>query len=205
MNLLVEKLLFHFSKKFQTEVFCDYFPLNKDESANTRSIYVRQKMDSFLKAHFGGGDESILDMDNIPQGLFVNGRKLYASISHISNLGVFVICDSHVGVDLEERHRISEAPVKRVCTDAEMALGFEDIKLLWSIKEASFKAIPFAVQPKVISDIQVLKINLEEHDIDNAKTYSFACNLKQDSELKIWGIITCSENYQVAISIILKQ
>lgn len=204
MKLLVDKILFHYSKKFQTEILIDYFPLNKDDSAKNKSIFVRQRMDRFLKSHFGGGDESILDMDNTPQGLFANGHKLYTSISHTADQGVFVVSEYPTGVDLEERQRISEAPVKRVCSSDELKLIPTDTKLLWSIKEATFKAIPFAIQPKVISDIRILKINHEE-SLDTIDTYSFSCTSKQDEQIKILGFISCCENYQLAASIILKQ
>jgi phosphopantetheinyl transferase len=204
MKMLAERILFHFPKKFQTEVLLEHFPLNKDDSPKNKSIFVRQKMDVFLKAHFGGGDESILDMDNTPQGLFANGQKLYTSISHTMDQAVFVLSECPMGVDLEERQRISEAPVKRVCTATELALIPEDTKLLWSIKEAAFKAIPFAVQPQVISDIQILKITLEE-SLAAIKTYSFSCINKHDEQIKILGFISCDENYQLAVAIILKQ
>lgn len=204
MNFLVEKILFHFPKKFQTHILFDAFPLSKDESIKNKSIHVRQRMDTFLKSHYGGGDESILDMDNTPQGLFVNGQNLYASISHTEEQAIFVISEYPIGVDLETRSRVSEAPVRRVCTKEELAIALMDFKLLWSIKEASFKAIPFAIQPKVISEVQVLRITSEEAK-EAIKTYSFACSLKSDPDLKIVGVISCNENHQLATSIILKQ
>lgn len=204
MKMLAERILFHFPKKFQMEVLLEHFLLNKDDSPKNKSTFVRQKMDTFLKAHFGGGDDSILDMDNTPQGLFANGQKLYTSISHTMDHAVFVLSECPMGVDLEERQRLSEAPVKRVCMPTELTLIPEDTKLLWSIKEAAFKAIPFAVQPQVISDIQILKITLEE-SLPTMKTYSFSCISKQDELIKILGFISCSENYQLAVAIILKQ
>lgn len=206
MKDLIDSLILSIQKKLQQNIFIEDFPLDEKESKKEHSLAIRKKMDQFLKAHFQGSDESLLDMDNTPQGIFLMPveMKLFGNISHTQTQAVFAIGESPLGIDLEERQRISLAPIKRVCTDIEIALIQQDPKLLWSIKEAAFKAIPFAVQPKVISEIQVVKIQQESAASDPIHNYYFLSTSTNDNDLKIHGFISHNDKYQLCVAIILK-
>lgn len=206
MKNLIDPLVLSIQKNLQQSIFIECFELNENESKKDHSLAIRKHMDQFLKNNFQGSDDSLLDMDNTPQGIYIvpAGIKLFGNISHTQTHAVYAIGESPLGIDLEERQRISLAPVKRVCTDLEVSLAHEDPKLLWSIKEATFKAIPFAIQPKVISEIQVLRLHKESSAKDPFSSYSFFCSPAKDLDLKIHGFIINDDKYQLCVAIILK-
>ena len=78
------------------------------------------------------------------------------SISHTHDLGGWVALPkpATLGFDLERRARVREAVIRRMCTPDEVAL-VRDPALLWSAKEAMFKAIATAAQPTSLSQITV--------------------------------------------------
>lgn len=118
---------------------------------------LRTALYNFLKDKKSFVFEDALDLRNVPQKIGVPGKDHYSSLSHTENTGVFVLDSAPVGVDYENRERVEQKIVERVCHPDELKLS-SNFQLLWSIKEASFKAIPFIVQPKTISDLSVKSV-----------------------------------------------
>lgn len=202
MKNLLSTLNYLFEKHLHTKLHINEV-LFSTNNKRENSILIRQQMDIYLKQTFGGNDESILDMDNTPQGLFVKDTELYASISHTENWGLYALCDHPVGVDLEQENRISLAVVQRISTPAEITLTAYP-QQIWSIKESAFKAIPFIIQPSVISDIIIEKITVVEAPID-IRAAKFICSVKEQADIKLSGMIISNNIFQLAVAIILKQ
>ncbi len=82
------------------------------------------------------------------------GKNLYHSVSHTQDLGVFVLCESPIGVDLEITSRVQEKVVARVSSDEELSAA-PSASALWCAKEACFKALKTFEQPSVVSKISI--------------------------------------------------
>lgn len=68
------------------------------------------------------------------------------SISHTQSLGGFTYSEYLHGFDLEEAQRVSEPVIRRTSTAEEFAEA-PNKKLLWSAKEAAYKAVARPIQP----------------------------------------------------------
>lgn len=84
------------------------------------------------------------------------------SVSHCQAMGGFVgLTDLHpaglqIGFDIEEIHRVTEAVTKRVAHHRDdNPLVEEPWALLWTAREAAFKALAGPEQPQVISQIRL--------------------------------------------------
>lgn len=99
------------------------------------------------------------------------------SISHSKGAGGFIAVSEGsgrslpVGFDIEVRERIRPVVVQRILSKADEVRADAPMALLWSAKEAAFKAMKGFEQPPVISDISI-------HDLkpasENLWTFSFA-------------------------------
>lgn len=107
---------------------------------------------------------------------------LFASISHTSVCGGYVISRTPIGFDIELSTRVSERALARIASDDEM-LKLSDHKLspayLWTAKEAAFKAISSLKGEKlsVISQLQVgnwqkLSSQVETFSVLNLQNFS---------------------------------
>lgn len=79
------------------------------------------------------------------------------SISHCKKAGgVMWIKDPHfqVGLDMEDRLRVSAKVVARVSEAKEMSRAPHPA-LIWTAKEATFKSLLGVSQPRIVSDIQI--------------------------------------------------
>lgn len=86
----------------------------------------------------------------------------FFSVSHCHSMGGFVgLTDLHpkslqIGFDLEEIARVSEGVAKRVSNPRDQDPGAEHTPaLLWTAREAAFKALIGPEQPQVISQIRL--------------------------------------------------
>jgi 4'-phosphopantetheinyl transferase EntD len=79
------------------------------------------------------------------------------SISHTTDLGGWLAVNKprQIGFDLEVRARVREAVVRRMCTPDEIE-RVSDLALLWSAKEALFKAMARG-QPATLSQLRIVE------------------------------------------------
>ena len=82
------------------------------------------------------------------------GKTLYHSVSHTHDLGMFALCESPIGVDLEITSRVQERVVARVSSEEELRAA-PGASALWCAKEACFKALKTFEQPSVVSKISI--------------------------------------------------
>ncbi|MGE5085948.1 MAG: 4'-phosphopantetheinyl transferase superfamily protein [Bacillota bacterium] len=101
--------------------------------------------------------------------------KLYWSISHAKGMGILVLCNKPVGVDVEVISRVHEGVVKRVSNPAEVSSA-PTASALWTAKEAAFKATREFNQPSVLCDISIgdwknIESQLETFALLNFRTH----------------------------------
>lgn len=194
----------YFEKNFHSELFLQTVSLPHEEKA-ANSLFIRQEMDKYLKQKFNSSDSELMDIVNVPQGLTIGDKKLFASISHTGKKAIYCICDNPVGIDIEDASRLNPKVIQRITTPPELSL-IPDSNILWSIKESAFKAIPFIIQPKVITDIEIKKIDpIELPSSEKVFSYKFLAKVKSPDEMSIVGIVVNTASNQLAVSTILKQ
>lgn len=170
------------------------------EKKTKNRMDLRKALYNFIKDTKNFEFEDILDLRNVPQRIPVPGNDIYGSLSHTDTIGVFALNSLPVGVDFEDRHRIQKVLVERVCKTSEINLS-SNFQLLWSIKEAAFKSIPFIVQPKAITDITVVSINvITDTRIPNLQLVRFSANINKSAFAKAEGVCIFDEDQQLAIA-----
>lgn len=80
--------------------------------------------------------------------------ELQSSISHAPEMGLFVVSQHHLGVDVELTERVKPEVVARICSPEEFNAA-PSVSSLWCAKEAAYKALKYFDQPSVISKISV--------------------------------------------------
>ncbi|MBL7543925.1 MAG: hypothetical protein JNL11_08920 [Bdellovibrionaceae bacterium] len=163
---------------------------------------LRTRFYNYLKEEKNFVFEDVLDLRNVPQSIAVPGREYYSSLSHTEDTGVFVLDSSPIGVDYENRERILQDIVKRVSRESEFNLN-PDFQLLWSIKEAAFKAIPFIIQPKTISEIVVNTIEVlgkHQAQIPGFEVHSFSASTRTSPKTKIHGYGISNATVQLVVA-----
>lgn len=170
------------------------------EKKTKNRLDLRTSLYNFLKDKKNFVFEDALDLRNIPQKIGVPGKDHYSSLSHTEDVGVFVIDSAPVGVDYENRDRIQQKIVARVCAADELKLN-ANFQLLWSIKEASFKAIPFIVQPKAISDLTVKTVSVATlNPIKDYDVFQFSVVVTKSPKTHIQGFCISNASVQLAIA-----
>lgn len=170
------------------------------EKKTKNRLDLRTALYSFLKDKKNFIFEDVLDLRNVPQKIPTPGKDFYSSLSHTDTIGVFVLNSRPVGVDFEDRQRIQRNLVERVCKKAELEL-ISNFQLLWSIKEAAFKAIPFIVQPKTITDITVSSVTiLTSTQIPNLRLASFSVTISKSAFSQADGICFFNDDQQLVIA-----
>lgn len=170
------------------------------EKKTKNRLDLRTSLYNFLKNKKNFVFEDALDLRNVPQKIGVPGKDHYSSLSHTEDLGVFVLDSAPVGIDYENRERIQEKIVARVCHPDELKLT-SNFQLLWSIKEASFKAIPFIIQPKAISDFTVKTLSPGSSNV--VKGYQvthFSAVVTKSPTTQIQGFCISDDVSQLAIA-----
>lgn len=167
---------------------------------------LRTALYSHLKEKMSFVFEDALDLRNVPQKIAVPNKDHYSSLSHTEEIGVFVLDSSPVGVDIENCDRIQKDIVKRVSKDSELNLN-SNYQLLWSIKEAAFKAIPFIIQPKTVSEITVDKIEFKtDKKLPGFDVYLFSASTQSSPKTLINGIgVSNSKNQLVVAKALVKK
>lgn len=161
---------------------------------------LRTSLYNFLKDKKNFVFEDALDLRNVPQKIGIPGKDHYSSLSHTEDIGIFVLDSAPIGVDYENRDRIQEKIVQRVCSAEEMSLT-PNFQLLWSIKEASFKAIPFIIQPKAISDLTVKTVSIATNSpISGYDVVYFSAAPNKGSTTEIKGFCLFNSITQLAIA-----
>ncbi len=88
--------------------------------------------------------KAVLDLDRRPKS-----ENSFFSIAHTNLLGGYVASSQPVGFDIELISRLTPAAVKRISSEAECAL-FEDVRLLWPIKESLVKLLSASLMSEVV-------------------------------------------------------
>lgn len=180
--------------RFKTQSRDPFEKKTKDRFDLRTALYL------YLKDHKDFVFEDVLDLRNIPQKIGINDKNYFSSLSHTEEIGVFVFDLLPIGVDFENRHKITKEIVKRVSQPAELRL-YSDFKILWSIKEAAFKAIPFIAQPKTLAEIKIKTIApVVEKKIVDFEVFTFSAAIKTLPSLTIKGIGFSNEFTQLAIA-----
>ncbi len=119
------------------------------------------------------------------------------SVSHCPLVGGFVICpihDGHVGLDLEDRTKVTPEIVARMCSEEETFLA-PDPALLWAAKEATFKSLLKASQPKALSEIVLLNWYTIE-----SKIWGFNAQIRGVRTGPVLGLAALEENLVVGLA-----
>jgi phosphopantetheinyl transferase (holo-ACP synthase) len=196
-----EIMLCHLGKEFYLEMI----PLtNKSrdpfEKKTKNRFDLRTALYNYLKETKKFVFEDALDLRNVPQKFGGPDKDYYSSLSHTDEIGVFAVDSYPIGIDYENKDRIKKEIVERVCIKDELNLS-SDFQILWSIKEAAFKAIPFIVQPKTMTDITVTKItSLQNKLLNGYHSFSFSADLKKASSTNIEGVCLSNSTHQLAIA-----
>jgi len=111
----------------------------------------RSRLRRFLFERFDC-DESMLDTDVLPRA-----ANAEISVSHNRAIGGFAsTAPGHrIGFDIELSGRLKAENVRRVCVSDEELARAPGPDLLWSAKEAAFKALGPGRQPAVFSVIEI--------------------------------------------------
>ncbi|RYZ90417.1 MAG: 4'-phosphopantetheinyl transferase superfamily protein [Proteobacteria bacterium] len=118
---------------------------------NLDRVAIRKFLLSRYQDEFPSHDET-LNLNERPVG-----QSISVSISHCpSRSGVLVAdrAEGSFGLDLENPARVKEAVARRVAVAGEMETT-PSFAHLWVAKEAFFKALPEALQPITISELQI--------------------------------------------------
>ncbi|MFP5518795.1 MAG: 4'-phosphopantetheinyl transferase superfamily protein [Bdellovibrionia bacterium] len=132
----------------------------------------RQNIRSFLQNKLQSTEPIILDLEQ-PLTLF---REQFISISHSPETGVVALATQPLGIDVESLTRITPKLVERISQPKEL-LTSPLPQVLWSAKEAAFKALVHFAQPQTMSQIEIgnwrnLDKNLFSYQVLNAADFS---------------------------------
>jgi len=135
---------------------------------------------------------NILDLNQIPKSF-----AYYFSVSHCSNMGGYIRSNYPIGFDIESIDRIENKTLERVSQPAEIEL-VKNISqtlnektqnaLIWSAKEACFKALHIAdLEQHYLNDVKVISnITLTEIktlSYNETDLFMFKCQLSTDKAL----------------------
>lgn len=217
---LLLKISNYFSLHYQIQLYMELFTFSEDSDENKRMM-IRQGLLRHLKSKIDTAqhfkiENKLLNLNERPQKLIIEDNVFYNSISHTQNQGIFVTSNSPIGIDLEITTRITRKLIERISTFQEIALT-PDLEVLWSIKEASFKALPMAQQTKTISSIEIQSLqdissdfllNSDLHSNSDLaftpKAVRFMGGIKTQDEMSLSGIAVKLEFTQLALATILK-
>ncbi len=180
--------------EFKTKTHDPYEKKTKNRFELRNSLY------RFLKEDKQFIFEDALDLRNVPQKIGIGPKDFFSSLSHTDSTGVFAF-DSHpIGVDFENVEKVKLTVVERVSHKEELKLH-DKHQILWSIKEAAFKAIPFIIQPKTVSDIVIENVTA----VSNAKMkgfeiVKFLASVKKSAKISIEGFGISNETIQLAVA-----
>lgn len=153
------------------------FDLKWASTYSEHRIKLRKQLYKYTK------NKSVLDLTKRP-----NLPDQSISISHCPKIGGFVVSKKNIGLDLEQYQRLSQNLIKRISDNSEHKyFDDESYQIIWTIKEAVFKASQGKV--KVISDIKVLnnqknQPNLEETQNIEAFKISDLIYFKSEAEVQ---------------------
>ena len=183
--------------KFKTKTTDPY------EKKTKNRFELRNALYNFLKRQKKFIFEDALDLRTVPQKIGIRRKNYYSSLSHTEETGAFAFDSSPIGVDIEKREKIKKEIVARVSQKMEMALD-SNFQLIWSIKEAAFKAIPFMVQPKTVSEIKIERIeSITTKKNSPIQACLFSASTKKTPFIKLEGICVFNQDSQLALAKVL--
>lgn len=150
--------------------------------AGSQTENYRQHLRTNLQKKFSVSEPEITlqswsNLKQIPQK-----AKGFLSLSHTLNCGGFVSSDlNKIGFDIELTERVSFAVIQRTCEPEELAEA-PHYSLLWSSKEAAFKACSAHSNIHVLSEIKLMqwhKVGLLQNPV-----YSFSVKPSTNLTLK---------------------
>ena len=103
-------------------------------SYDSHRMEIRKGILEYLKAHHPEEIKGSVWNLEAPPTL----PHLFISISHCKGMGGFVICSQSIGLDVEEKSRLSVPLLERISSEEERRIC-PQLELLWTAKEAIFK------------------------------------------------------------------
>lgn len=134
--------------------------------------------------------DEILDMTLIPA--LTTGS---ISISHNRAMGGYVHISENVqwGFDIELTQRLTERNAKYYASPEEIRLA-PSASSLWTAKEAAYKALPLAIQPTVIGEIELVDWQM----IDEQWASCRIGRVQKRSMSGYHGVVYCGEEHTLA-------
>ncbi len=180
--------------EFKTKTHDPYEKKTKNRFELRNSLY------RFLKEEKQFIFEDALDLRNVPQKIGIGAKDFFSSLSHTDSTGVFAFDSQPIGVDFENLEKIKKTIVERVSNRNELKLH-SNYQILWSIKEAAFKAIPFIIQPKTVSDIVIETVNTFSNEkMKKFEIVQFLASVKKSAKISIEGFGISNETTQLAVA-----
>ena len=146
--------------------FAEVF-LSSDWSSSVADHRKEIRLELYKKSR----DAKVLDLNQVPQF-----DDFFVSISHCKSLGGYALnLKEPIGFDVEQRERISLKSIERISSEQERGLADEDFqKLLWPIKEATFKR--FQGEVGLITEAEVKSVKSIAH-----QTYEGLIKVREQS------------------------
>lgn len=170
------------------------------EKRTKNRFELRNCLYKFLKDKKNFIFEDGLDLRNVPQKIGIGEKDYYSSLSHTDDVGVFTF-DSHpVGVDFENCDKVKKEIVARVSRPTELKLN-SNFQIMWSIKEAAFKSIPFMIQPKIVSEIRIESIvHIDKPALPGYEIFRFTASVVRKPKILIGGIVLTNSKTQLSVA-----
>ncbi len=131
---------------------------NTEPDLQTQRLNLRRQLMDGLKHARHTTHPDLLDLLKLPQH-----PQVSISLSHTKSYSCFGWCEKpcSLGVDIEDLTRLKQSVVARVASPSEMSTA-PRWELLWSCKEAVFKAIP---NVNVLSSVEIFDFHLHQNDV----------------------------------------
>ncbi len=167
------------------------------EKAGHRNLIRQDIFDRFGYQFTSSEKETFFDLKQIPQI-----PRLFLSISHTTDLGVWVVGPHAVGVDIEQSSRLSEKLIERISSQNEMSLAKTAIgnwKPLWTAKESAFKAFSQISEIQLMSEIEIRWVKAS--GLDQGEYFQASHN-QTNKKITCKGLTILSEAHSFSLVIL---
>lgn len=148
------------------------------ENADHRRA-IREALLSQFGSDFG---PEVLDLSVIPQT-----KNGFISIAHTRGLGGYIHDKNWIGLDVELNERVTPETAARSASMEEFAAA-PDAASLWCAKEAIFKCLRYAIQPKTIFELRVKWISENSFYLENHQSFAVAAGAGVIERRNHWTI-----------------
>jgi phosphopantetheinyl transferase (holo-ACP synthase) len=209
LNELVQQLVTCAPLKSKAVMSLQLFPVSTLDSAGVRGSirkHVVSGINETVRTLSLEERESILDVRQRPQF-----SDFTYSISHTGTIAAFTVMqDAHagIGIDVESASRVTERVCHRVCASALELASSPTPAMLWTAKEAAFKALSnfstrnheSAAMPEVISQIEIVNWQIAS---DNIWTFEFTTFDKPENAHFGCGAAVEAQNLSLSLAVSL--